>query len=52
MKAGTKGAMQSLRVFLNEKKINKGIRTSLENFCRYPSIDVFPLYAISNLNIL
>jgi len=49
VKAGTQGAMQSLRLFMTEKNIEKGIRTSLENFAHYENIDVFPMYAISNL---
>lgn len=49
VKSGSQGAMQSLRVFMNEKKLTKGIRTSLENFCNYDDIDVYPLYAISNI---
>jgi len=49
VKSGTQGAMQSLRQFMTEKKIVKGVRTSLENFSNYEDIDVYPLYAISNL---
>ena len=49
VKSGTQGAMQSLRWFITEKNIERGIRTSLENFSHYENIDVFPLYAISNL---
>ena len=49
VKSGTQGAMQSLRLFMKEKKIEKGVRTSLENFARYENIDVYPMYAISNL---
>jgi predicted AAA+ superfamily ATPase len=49
VKSGTQGKMQSLRVFLTEKKLNKGIRLSLENFCRYDKIRVYPLYAIGNI---
>ena len=49
VKAGTQGAMQSLRLFMSEKDIEKGIRTSLENFAHYENIVVFPMYAISNL---
>jgi Holliday junction resolvase-like predicted endonuclease len=49
VKAGTQGAMQSLRIFMEEKKIKKGIRTSLENFGQYENIDIYPMYAISNL---
>ncbi|MDR1739813.1 MAG: ATP-binding protein [Bacteroidales bacterium] len=51
VKSGTQGAMQSLRVFMSEKKITKGIRTSLENFAQYENIEVYPIYAISNLFI-
>jgi predicted AAA+ superfamily ATPase len=49
VKSGTQGSMQSLRLFMKEKKIEKGIRTSLENFAEYENIEVFPMYAISNL---
>ena len=49
VKAGTKGAMQSLYVFLKEKNTNKGIRCSLENFSEFESIEVVPLYAIGNI---
>ncbi|MCD4736186.1 MAG: DUF4143 domain-containing protein, partial [Bacteroidales bacterium] len=49
VKAGTKGAMQSLFLFLQEKKLQKGIRISNENFSVYDSIEVFPLYAVENL---
>jgi len=49
VKAGTQGAMQSLRLFMKEKKIERGVRTSLENFAHYEDIDVYPMYAISNL---
>jgi predicted AAA+ superfamily ATPase len=49
VKSGTQGAMQSLKQFMSEKKIPKGVRTSLENFCNYNDIDVYPLYAITNL---
>jgi predicted AAA+ superfamily ATPase len=49
VKSGTQGGMQSLRLFMKEKHIEKGIRTSLENFGRYEDIDVYPLYAIGNV---
>jgi uncharacterized protein len=49
IKASNKGSMQSLRLFLNEKKINFGYRFSLENFSQYEDIKVMPLYAVSNL---
>ena len=49
VKSGTQGAMQSLRLFMAEKNIAKGVRTSLENFAQYENIEVYPMYAISNL---
>jgi predicted AAA+ superfamily ATPase len=49
VKSGTQGSMQSLRLFMKEKHIERGVRTSLENFGRYEDIDVYPLYAIGNV---
>lgn len=49
VKAGTKGAMQSLYLFLEEKKLAKGIRISTENFSAYDSIETYPLYAVENI---
>lgn len=49
VKAGTKGSMQSLFLFLKEKNKPTGIRFSLENFAVYDQVRVFPLYAVSNL---
>lgn len=49
VKAGTKGSMQSLFLFLKEKNKSTGIRFSLENFAVYDQVRVFPLYAVSNL---
>ena len=46
VKAGTKGAMQSLYRFMELKKSQSGIRTSLENFGRIGLVDICPLYAI------
>jgi len=34
---------------MNEKKLTRGVRTSLEKFAQYCDIEVYPLYAISNL---
>ena len=48
VKASKKGSMQSLRRFLALKGKPYGIRTSLENFCEYDDIKVYPLYAIKN----
>ena len=49
VKSGTKGSMQSMRLFLQQKGIDYGIRTSLENFSCYEDIRVYPLYAIKNI---
>jgi len=49
VKAGTKGSMQSLYLFLKEKNLKKGIRISNENFSVYDNIEVYPLYAVGNL---
>lgn len=48
VKAGTKGAMQSMYLFLQEKKHRYGLRISSENFSEYDKIKVYPLYAVSN----
>jgi predicted AAA+ superfamily ATPase len=52
VKAGTKGAMQSMYLFMNEKKSSYGIRVSLENFSEFENVKVIPLYAVSNLKSL
>ena len=49
VKSGTQGSMQSLRLFMKEKNIARGVRVSLENFGHYEDIDVYPLYAIGNI---
>jgi predicted AAA+ superfamily ATPase len=49
VKAGTKGAMQSMHIFMKEKKTKNGIRCSLENFSEYENIEVIPLYAVGNI---
>jgi len=49
VKAGTRGSMQSLRRFIEEKNAKKGIRTSLENFGRIDNIDIYPIYAVSKI---
>jgi predicted AAA+ superfamily ATPase len=49
VKAGTRGAMQSLRIFMEEKHLERGVRTSLENFGILENIHIYPLYAVSNL---
>ena len=49
VKAGTKGSMKSLYQFMEDKNLDYGIRTSLENFGRLEKVDIIPLYALSNL---
>ena len=49
VKSGKQGKMQSMWVFMKEKNSSYGIRTSLENFCAYQNIKVYPLYAIGNI---
>jgi len=49
VKAGTKGSMQSLNIFMTEKGLSKGVRVSTENFSEYDNIEVYPLYAVENI---
>ncbi|BAV04222.1 hypothetical protein SAMN05421788_10449 [Filimonas lacunae] len=49
IKAGRKGSMRSMHLFLEEKKSSFGARFSLENFSTYDNIAVFPLYAVNEL---
>ncbi len=49
IKSGMQGKMQSLQIFLKEKKISSGIRVSMENFGQYGNFQIFPLYAIHKL---
>jgi len=49
VKAGTKGAMQSMFLFLKEKKRPYGIRCSMENFNKFQNIMIFPLYAAGKI---
>ncbi len=48
IKSGKQGSMQSLRLFLQEKRSPYGMRLSLENYAAYDDIRVYPLYAASN----
>lgn len=63
VKAGTQGGMKSLWLFMREKKLEKAIRCSLENFGSFENQDkeetaqrevlICPIYAVSMLrNIL
>lgn len=49
IKSGLKGSMKSLFLFLEEKSIEYGIRSSLENFSEYESIKVRPLYSLGDI---
>lgn len=49
VKAGTRGSMQSLRIFMTAKQSTFGIRICMENFGHYDNIKVYPLYAIANI---
>jgi predicted AAA+ superfamily ATPase len=54
VKAGTKGSMQSLYLFMKEKQSEYGIRASLENFGEFQNeegnlIKIYPLYSIENI---
>lgn len=63
VKAGTQGAMQSLYYFMRAKHLDHAIRTSLESFGSFDytdtqdsnsirHIDIYPLYALSNIGCL
>ena len=45
VKSGTKGSMQSLHLFLEEKHHPYGFRLSLENFGQVEKIKIMPIYA-------
>ena len=49
VKAGTKGSMQSLYLFLKEKNLTQGFRLSLENFSGIDQITILPVYAAHQL---
>jgi predicted AAA+ superfamily ATPase len=49
VKAGTKGAMQSMFLFLKEKQCPYGIRCSMENFGEFQNIKILPLYAAEKI---
>ncbi len=49
VKAGTKGQMQSMHLFMRERNLAKGIRVSMENFSTYDSIQTIPLYAVHRI---
>lgn len=49
VKAGVRGSMKSLRLFMSEKHTGTGVRVSLENFATLPDVCILPLYAIHRL---
>lgn len=49
IKAGTSGSMKSMYQMMEEKHIERGVRSSLENFGQLERVDIVPLYALSNL---
>jgi hypothetical protein len=49
VKAGTKGQMQSLHIFLTERDLPWGFRISAENFATYSNIQALPLYTVSQV---
>ena len=52
VESGTKGAMQSLRILMEEKNIQTGVRCSLKNFGTMPNIRIYPLYAAGKISYL
>jgi predicted AAA+ superfamily ATPase len=49
VKSGVRGAMQSMHLFLAERKLQRGVRLSHENYSRYGAIETAPLYTAGNL---
>ena len=45
VKSGKSGSMQSIRLFMKEKQITKGIRISTENFSQLNDIEIYPIYS-------
>lgn len=49
VKSGKRGGMQSMRLFLQERGLDTGIRLSQENYGSYDNIKVIPIYAAQNI---
>ena len=49
VKAGKRGTLQSLYIFLEKKGLSCGIRCALEPFSGFDKVKVFPLYAVSGI---
>jgi predicted AAA+ superfamily ATPase len=52
VKAGTRGQMQSLHLFLNDRNLDCGVRISHENFGQYEKIRTIPIYAVKHIKQL
>ena len=52
VKFGTRGAMRSLRLMMEEKNLPCAIRASQENRAAYDKIQVLPLYLIAEFSRL
>jgi predicted AAA+ superfamily ATPase len=50
VKSGTRGAMQSMRLFLTERNVAMGVRLSQENFKRADYFVTIPVYAAGRLS--
>lgn len=50
VKSGTKGSMQSMYLFMKEKKTMLGYRLSFENFSSMDSVKIMPVYASGKLS--
>jgi predicted AAA+ superfamily ATPase len=48
VKAGKRGSLQSMYIFLEKKGLTSGIRCALEPFSHFGKVSVYPLYAVSN----
>ncbi|MCP4603058.1 MAG: ATP-binding protein [Proteobacteria bacterium] len=49
VKAGTKGQMQSMFIFVNERGLRQGVRISTENFGILDRITTIPIYAVGRV---
>jgi len=49
VKAGSRGQMQSMHIFLSERNLDEGLRISSENFTTYDKIKTIPVYAVKNI---
>ena len=50
VKSGTKGSMQSMYLFMKEKKSMLGYRLSFENFSSIDSVKIMPVYVAGKLS--